>query len=213
MSREHARFRDSVLALSGVCQAAALVQQIAHQGTADAAATETSLNSILELNPASTEAVYGKVAALRIGLQALYDQISVSHSHRDREIARYCSNLLALERRLARNPGMLDAIGARIAQAQKQCEHFPVSHENVLANLAGIYKDTISTLPLRIQVTGNPRNLEVKDNQNRVRALLLAGIRSAVLWRQCGGKRRQLLLQRGRIEDATRQLLALARAG
>lgn len=202
------RFRDSIIALAGVVQAAALVQQIAHKGTVDGEACETLLASILEQEPATTEAVYGSVSALRLGLKALLEQISVSHSHRDREIARYCANLLSLERRLARKPGMLQAIGSRIGQAQKQCEHFPVNHDNVIANLAGIYQDTISTLSLRIQVTGLPRNLEAKDNQNRVRALLLAGIRAAVLWRQCGGRRRQLLLQRGRIERTVRELLA-----
>lgn len=203
-------FRDSVIALAGVCQAAAVVQRIAHKGTIDDASLETLLRSILEQNPANTEAVYGDVAALALGLQTLLDQISVSHSHRDREIARYVANLLSLERRLLRNPAMLDVIGTRIASAKKQCEHFPITHENVVANLASIYKDTISTLPLRIQVSGNPRYLEAKDNQNRVRAVLLAGIRSAVLWRQCGGRRRHLLLQRGRHEQAVRELLASA---
>lgn len=201
------RFRDSVIALAAVCQAAAVVQQIAHKGSASNDTIETLLQSILEQNPTTTEQVYGRLSALKLGLNTLFDQISVSHSHRDREIARYVANLLSLERRLARNGAMLDTLGMRISQAKKQCEHFPVTHDNVIANLAGIYKDTISTLPLRIQVTGNPRYLEAKDNQMRVRAVLLAGIRAAVLWRQCGGRRRYLLLQRGRYEDSVRQLL------
>ena len=42
---------------------------------------------------------------------------------------------------------------------------------------------------------------------NRVRTLLLAGIRSATLWRQVGGHRWQLLFQRKKLLDATRAVL------
>lgn len=201
-------YRNRLIALAGVCQAAYAVQQLAHQGSISDGLLTPLLQSILEQNPTDTVSVYGALSVLKPGLEALLAQISVAQSHRDREIARYVANLLGLERRLARAPEMLAVIGARIAQARKQTEHFPVNHDNVIANLAGIYKDTISTLPLRIQVTGQPRYLEARENQNRVRAVLLAGIRSAVLWRQCGGQRRQMLLQRGRIERGTRELLA-----
>jgi len=36
---------------------------------------------------------------------------------------------------------------------------------------------------------------------NRIRALLLAGIRSAVLWYQLGGRRWRLVIYRKRIEE------------
>jgi high frequency lysogenization protein len=44
-----------------------------------------------------------------------------------------------------------------------------------------------------------------------IRALLLGGMRAAVLWRQCGGNRLQLLLRRKALLRACRELLEEAR--
>ena len=42
---------------------------------------------------------------------------------------------------------------------------------------------------------------------NKIRALLLAGIRSAVLWRQLGGHRWQLFLMRHSMIESSKQWL------
>jgi len=44
------------------------------------------------------------------------------------------------------------------------------------------------------------------DTANLIRALLLAAIRAAVLWRQCGGRRWRLLLQRRDLLHAAQRL-------
>jgi high frequency lysogenization protein len=73
----------------------------------------------------------------------------------------------------------------------------------VIGNLADTYKQTLSTLSFRIKVAGNPQILQNSHNANKVRALLLAGIRAAILWRQVGGRRWHLLFNRKRyIKDA-----------
>jgi high frequency lysogenization protein len=41
--------------------------------------------------------------------------------------------------------------------------------------------------------------------QHRIRALLLAGIRAAVLWRQVGGKRRHFFFGKGKIVKIAKQ--------
>jgi high frequency lysogenization protein len=78
----------------------------------------------------------------------------------------------------------------------------------VVARLADTYSQTISTLSPRIMVSGENNQLKNPENANRVRALLLAGIRSAVLWRQCGGRQWHLLLQRRKLIESARQLMA-----
>ena len=65
----------------------------------------------------------------------------------------------------------------------------------------------MSPLGARIQVTGEPIILKQKNNQHTIRALLLSGIRAAVLWRQVGGKRRNILFSRKKIVDTAKQLL------
>ena len=91
-----------------------------------------------------------------------------------------------------------------------QAEHFSTMHDNVMANLAGIYTDTLSTFNFRIHVTGNPIYLTNPVNTNKVRALLLAGIRSAVLWRQMGGSRWQLIFGRKQYSEIAKKILLTA---
>jgi high frequency lysogenization protein len=59
-------------------------------------------------------------------------------------------------------------------------------------------------------VRGDPLHLQNPDNQNRVRALLLAGIRAAMLWRQVGGTRWQILLKNKQILADARRYLDIA---
>ncbi len=96
---------------------------------------------------------------------------------------------------------MLQLIGTRMDQIQGQVEHFGIAHENVIAAFGGLYEDTLSTFRQRIQVHGDMRHLQQRDNAARIRALLLSGIRSARLWRQLGGHRWQLILSRRKLLD------------
>lgn len=65
-------YYDITLALAGICQAARLVQQLAHEGNCAQQEMSVSLRSLLEMNPASTLAVYGNNEAnLKMGLETL----------------------------------------------------------------------------------------------------------------------------------------------
>ncbi|MEE3191683.1 MAG: DUF489 family protein, partial [Pseudomonadota bacterium] len=104
-------------------------------------------------------------------------------------------------------PGMLDALGQGIQQASRQAEHFSNAHPNTIAALADLYKQTLSQLSFRIRVTGNPTYLQNAGTADKVRAILLSGIRAAILWRQVGGRRWQLLFSRRRYSEICRDLL------
>lgn len=200
------RIEDQVLALAGVFQAATLVSQLAHQGRCADTSLETSLKSLFATNPANTLEVYGgELRNLREGLDAMVKILGNQNRQQDMEVLRYTLNLIQLESGLNRNPDMLSAIGERIDQARHTASHFGYRHSNLIGNLASVYADTISTFRLRIQVTGDPNVLQREENAAKVRALLLSGIRSAVLWRQSGGRRWQLIIRR-------RKLIAVARA-
>ncbi|WP_244346777.1 lysogenization protein HflD, partial [Klebsiella pneumoniae] len=109
--------------------------------------------------------------------------------------------VMLLERRLNKAPGAMDELGRRIDNLEHQRDHFGLSQEAMLNTIAGIYVDNISSLGPRIQVTGSPEILRNTLIQAKVRSLLLSGIRSAVLWRQVGGNRLQLLFSRSRLVD------------
>lgn len=198
---------DQTLALAGVFQAASLVQQIAHTGSCNASSQETTLRSLFATNPDTTLDVYGgELRDLREGLSTLASVMAEQGKPRDVEVLRYALNLIHLESKLNRQPDMLAIIGERIDQARRTASHFGYNHPNLIANVASIYTDTISTFRMRIQVTGNPDILQREDNAARIRAILLAGIRSAVLWRQSGGRRWQLIFSRRKVVQSAREL-------
>lgn len=199
---------DRTLALGGVFQAAYLVDQVARRGQVPQAEFETCLSSLFEISPPNTEAVYGSRFEIRRGLQVLSEQMQGDEEKRNVYIMRYAVNLLHLERKLSKQPAMLKRIADGLDGASHQIKHFGLTHSNVIARLADIYSQTISTLSPRIMVSGENNYLQNIENANKVRALLLAGIRSAVLWRQCGGRQWHLLLQRKKIMYSAKELLA-----
>ncbi|MDS4027209.1 MAG: high frequency lysogenization protein HflD [Candidatus Contendobacter sp.] len=196
---------DRAIALAGVLQAVDLVRQIARRGLANADDTATCLNSLLQIDAPTSAAIYGGAARLRAGLRLLEQQLE---QPRDLELTRYAVVLLGLERKLAQRSDLLAAIRAGIEDATRNLSHFPVDHENTIARFADLYLNSLSTLRPRIMVNGDPVHLNNPDNANRIRALLLAGIRAAILWRQSGGGRLTLLLRRNPLLRETRRLLA-----
>jgi len=188
--------RDKTLALAGIFQATALVKDIAVNGSVDKHDFEICIRSIFETDPESVEAVYGQIEYLRTGLTTLSDQLGGKGTQRDIDIARYVISLLQLQHKLSKNKAMLAEVANGIERARRQTEHFHITHENVIANLADIYSVTISQIPPKIMVSGESQHLSNPDQANKIRALLLAGMRSAVLWAQLGGSRWQILLRR-----------------
>jgi high frequency lysogenization protein len=200
--------RDRCIALAGVFQAAELARQVATKGMGDTAAMEASLGSLLKIDADSVSDVYGGVDKVLPGLRTV-QRLLTSRKQADGEVTRYVIALLHLERKLSRSPKMLQIIQDGICLAQERVEHFHLMHPNIVSQLADIYSNTISTLKPRIMVHGEPLHLQNPDNVNRIRALLLAGIRSAMLWRQCGGRRLQVLFGRKRLLSEINSLLEL----
>lgn len=199
---------DRTLALAGVFQSAWLVDQVARTGMVPQAEYETSIASLFDFSPASTEAVFGSRYEIRRGIQTLAEQLEGSEEKRNLYVMRYAVGLIQLERKLSADKAMLGRISDELEGASHQLRHFGLTHSNVIARLADIYSNTISTLTPRIMVSGENNHLQNQENANKVRALLLAGIRAAVLWNQCGGKRWHLLFQRRKLLNEALSLLA-----
>ncbi len=197
---------QQTIALAALFQAASLVSTLASKGDVDSRYTKPLIDSLFVQNPDSFGDIYGNPAQnLQLGLSIL-QRISSSQSN-EPEAMRYALSLLHLERKLSSSPDMLNAIGEGIGNAKRQADHFSPDHENTIAALADLYKQTLSQLSFRIRVTGNPTYLQNAHTANQVRTLLLAGIRAAILWRQIGGRRWHLLLYRGRYAECSKQLL------
>lgn len=198
-------FTNQTIALAGIAQATALVDQLATTGSADPIAFKASIGSLLKIDSDSVADVFGGLPGLKLGLEQFQQQISGSVTHSEQ--ARYAAALVFLERQLSDQPDMLKKIRIGIEKAQAQAEYFDSIHENVLANLGDLYFNTISTLQPRIMVNGDERFLSQPAIVNKIRALLLAGIRSTLLWRQCGGARWKFLFYRKKLENEAKLLL------
>lgn len=199
---------NRTMAFAGILQAIAQVQHLARQSESDNAELAASLNTILVTNPDNTADVYQDKAALNKGYKLILNQLGDS-SQKDVEITRYLVGILALERKLVRSNSGLGMLAERINQVHRQLHHFAITDEQVIANLASIYSDIISNLGPKIQISGNPVCLQRPIVQQKIRALLLAAMRSAVLWRQLGGKRRHLVFARKAIVDTAKKSLTL----
>lgn len=199
---------ERVIALAALFQAASLVNQVARTGSFPQPEFETLMRSLFVTSPVTAEEVYGSHLELELGLRAIITQLGDDASLRNVDKTRYAANILQLERLLNRKQAVLQKIASELDSMQQQLEHFELSHSNITARLADIYLQNISPLGPRIMVSGEHNYLENPDNANRVRALLLSGIRAAVLWRQCGGSRWQLMFKRRAILAEANKLLA-----
>ncbi|MFC3093538.1 lysogenization regulator HflD [Alteromonas sediminis] len=200
---------EAQLALAGVCQAATLVQNIARKGEFDKLAFESSLSSILVTEPDTPQQVFGSLSNLRMGFSTLLSQLDNHSQQKDTELTRYIASILGLERKLTKHPKALAELGDRINHVQRQLAYVEVDNDQVISSLASIYTDIVSPLAPKIQIAGSPAFLKQSINQHRVRALLLAGVRAAFMWRQMGGKRRNILFQRKHIVHSAREALRL----
>jgi high frequency lysogenization protein len=196
------KHEQQAIALAAIFQAASLVEQIARTGEAPESELQLLINSLFKQTPDSFDDIYGRQPNLQAGYHGICQLMGGASTKMTQriqpDVMRYALSILHLESRLRKNSAMLNSLGEGIQSASRQAEHFHITHENLLANLADVYKQTLSTLSFRIKVTGNPQILQNTQNANKVRVLLLTGIRAAILWRQVGGRRWHLLFNRKR---------------
>lgn len=201
------REKEQTIALSAIFQAAELVSILAKTGQVDNVSLQPLLESLLMVNAASTEDIYGGQwdcsTNLALGRKISRQALGKERSSVNPDTLRYALSLIHLENKLAKTPEMLSTIGQKIAQIEQKKAHYEsVLHENMLASISGMYQDTLSKLSFRIQVHGDSRFLQQPQVANQVRAILMSGIRAAMLWRQLGGKRWHLIFKRKALLNA-----------
>ncbi|MGA0805808.1 MAG: high frequency lysogenization protein HflD [Pseudohongiellaceae bacterium] len=200
---------EQTLALAAIAQCAFLVRQLAHHGVVAADKFGTAVDSLFVTRPHSSEEVFGSVKNLNLGLQALQEILEGNSAlFSPDQVLRYITGMLYLESQLARRPDLLERIGSDIERLDLCHPARPRAENQALVrDLARLYQDTLSTLPFRIQVKGDMQRLQNEYLAARIRVLLFAGIRAAVLWKQRGGRRWHLLFLRSRIKRDINRLL------
>jgi high frequency lysogenization protein len=187
---------DKTLALAGIYQSVKLVQEIARKGSVSDVHISSLLETLFRFDANTVIDVYGDTSTVKKGLQILSDQLSGKKDNADMEITRYAIQLLTLEKALQKSPKVMQELSDQLEKTQGKMEYFDPNHENIIASLADVYQQYVSPLGAKLMIKGEANFLSQASNANKIRALLLAGVRSAVLWRQCGGSRWQLLFSR-----------------
>ena len=219
---ELTRWEWQVVALAAVAQSAALVSKLSLHGNASQTELLASVNALLALNPRSESDIYPNLGHLNLGLRTLDDMLSLGRSPENTSLVRYTWGMLSIRNKLDMNSAMQSNIRDRLQSiqslllvpenatpwrmAETEKTDGQLRQEQSFEQLATLYQDTISTLSHRIQVHGQEDYLQNDYVSNRVRSLLLAGIRSAVLWHQLGGRRWRLILYRKRLQETASAL-------
>ncbi len=195
---------DQTLALAGVVKPLLLISKLANSGSVDIMEIEPCIRSIFTTNPKNTIDVYGSVDNLFEGLKLLAED---GLKKSDPVFIRHFLTVLQLESKVSKNKDLLNTLSAGIDKAKSQADYFETTHENVIANLAGLYLNTVSKLTPRILIEGDEQTLKNQRNVDIIRTLLLSAIRSAVLWRQTGGSKIKIAFSRKKYLDTAKKLL------
>lgn len=192
-------------ALSALVQAANLVDRLASHGQIPVGTYELMRASLFKFDVTAIEAIYQNnstseadstylvplsqnlSAGIRACKQIFEEGASAEYSH----TIRYVMSLIQLEKHFRKSPAMQAQVRERLMGLTGFLKEASLDQK-----ISDLYVDTLAKLPFRIQVLGKMQHLQNSDNEYRVRVLLFAGIRAAMLWQQQGGRRWHFLLAR-----------------
>jgi high frequency lysogenization protein len=195
------------LALASMFQSANLINQMARGENINQAAFDCSCDSLFTIDAPSVEEIFGPGDGLMQGLKALIGYLGGEEKNPDRTMAYYVLSMIKLEGRLLKNAKMVDKVHKGLQDIQQQTHDFDLSPLARVHKIDGLYQKTISHIKPRILVHGDQHHLNNSDNTSKIRTLLFAGIRAAVLWRQLGGSRLKLLFSRKKYVQQAREIL------
>lgn len=193
--------QERTIALAGVLQACQQVQRLARIGHAKDDIFDSSLQSILVLDAVNTPAVFGGLSGLRSGLTLLKDGVLNSTAGDDLELLRYMMSILQLQTQLYRDDQKFSAFGQSVERLSSY------SNDELIDACSSAYQSHISVLRPQIIVQGEQEHLQQDGVPEKVRTMLLAAIRAAVLWQQKGGGKFRLVWERTRMRHAADELL------
>lgn len=199
--------RERTMALAGVFQATELVRQAANHGTWSGYAASSCLGSLFKLEADTTEDIFGGISKMRLGTETMLAVLQ--GDNRYAETLAYAVGLLQIEKKFRRADKIQQEVGrqletiSRIGPDLEQHEREDLQAHDISV----LYSNTISKLSPRIVVNGRPQYLKNERTVDWVRTLLLAGLRSAILWNQLGGGRFELMFGRKNLIREAESLL------
>ncbi|WP_018293967.1 high frequency lysogenization protein HflD [Mariprofundus ferrooxydans] len=206
--------RQRAIALAAITQAVYLVDSIARKGLADAEDCRTLMNSLFADTVRAEHDVaqlYDGITNLQTGLRICSSILKGDTLPQHKTIMSYSAGLMALESKLTKENNVRQTLASGMQRIAGQKKYFgDAMHPNIVAAVADLYGETISTMKPRIIVRGKSEHLSQQANTRRVRALLMAGLRAAHLWHRQGGGHMNLLFRRNALAKEMDALLHIA---
>ncbi len=196
---------ERALAIAGVLQAAQLVHESAHGGEPQENLFRGSVHSLFIFQPRDAVEVYGGLQGVMGGLECMTEIHNHGPGRRPDEL-RYGFEMVRVERHLNRYEEMLPVLRKRLETIREREDFAEQSLTALCSDVNLVYLDTLSKLEHRIHLQGSKHYLGDAQVQARIRTLLMAGVRSVMLWRQLGGNILNLFLQRQKILQAAAHL-------
>jgi len=199
MSSHITEISQRAAALAALTQAVYLVDRIARKGIVDAEDCTVLLNSLFCETHAGQPVtdLYGGANQLHTGIRICTRLLQGGDLQQAKSLMVYSGGLMTLERRLGKDTATRQKLASGMQRISAQHQYFgDAMHRNVVAAVADLYGQTISKMKPRIIVRGKSEFLSQSANTQRVRALLMAGLRAAHFWHQHGGGHISLLLRR-----------------
>ncbi len=198
---------NQTLALAGIFQSAALIEQLATEGKLNQAAFDCSFDSLFTFEAPTALDVFGNLSGLSRGLNVLIQALGSNNQLPGKNVTYYALSMLKLSAKLKRDLNMAAQVQEKLQKTESLSRDFELSRQSVISKIDGVYQSTISTMTPRIMVQGEQTYLSNSDNASKIRTLLLAGIRAAVLWYQLGGNQWKLVFSRKKYLLSANQLL------
>jgi high frequency lysogenization protein len=196
---------DRAIALAGVVEAATLVTEASRTGSVHPRDLQRAFASVFTFDAESASSAMGGQDAIKPALRLLREQLAKPH---DADVTRYGITLLHHARELLQRKELISPLHSGLAALGEKYPEVAADDGDFIGALAELYSATVSVIKPRILVRGDPEELAKPQVAALVRALLLCGVRAAVLWHQCGGNRWRLLLGRRALIQACDTLIA-----
>lgn len=216
-----ADLRSETIALAALFQACNQIQKIARTGYADSHASAAIIRALIITDAKTIDDIYDP-QKLVVGLKQLVTSFTAISSDKQEstiEVTKNAFKLIALEQAIEKNAQIFNRLGQnidslRLSILSKYSDYEDgnvdtVLKEDCIKDYANLYQSLISPNFPKLIIYGEEQYLRISENQDQIRALLLAAIRAVVLWRQVGGRRRFFVFRRKSIIANAKTLLNL----
>ena len=169
------KLENQTLALAGMFQAAALVDELAVHGNCDTNVFDCSINSLFTIDAATARDALGDISCLSRGFEAMGDYLGGENRSPGRNIAYYLLSMLKISTQVLRDPDLAQKLLDGLERIEHSTSEFDMSRGSVINKIDGLYQDSISSLNPRILVRGEQNYLRNDDKCGQNQGPVICG--------------------------------------